>query len=212
MDIKNIREDYVKGNLLIENMHANPFNQFEQWFEEGQTSGQPLPNAVSLATVDASGMPSIRAVLLKAVGNNGFVFFTNYTSAKAKDIGNNPNVALLCFWPTLERQISIRGVAEKITSAETEAYFSHRPYFSQLGAWASHQSQIIPDRDELNKRFESFKKQFSEGQVPCPDFWGGYCVKPITIEFWQGRPNRLHDRLRYKQQHKENWIIERLSP
>lgn len=212
MDIKHLREEYTKNGIKEENMLSNPFEQFSQWFRESQLSEQPLPNAVSLATADKQGTPSIRTVLLKAVNNEGFTFFTNYTSDKSKDITENPHVALLFFWPLLERQVIVKGTAEKVSPEESAAYFASRPYFSQLGAWCSQQSQIIQSRDSLDSAYESLKHRFSEGNVPYPEFWGGYRVRANSIEFWQGRTNRLHDRIKYKKNASNNWVTERQAP
>ena len=212
MDISNIRQEYTKNSLNEADMHANPFMQFKLWFKMGQSSNQTMSNAASLATATKEGIPSVRTILLKKVDENGFVFFTNYTSDKAKEIAENPYVALLFFWPELERQIIVKGIAEKTSFKESQAYFLSRPYNSQLSVWVSRQSKVISGREILDNTYHEFKQNLKQKSMPVPDFWGGYRVKANIIEFWQGRENRLHDRLRYKPISDGKWIIERLSP
>ena len=211
MDLSHVREEYQCGALREEKMPACPLDYFTQWYKEGAQM-QSLENAMSLATVDKTGAPSIRTVLLKKYDATGFVFFTNYGSDKAKDIEANPRIALLFFWPKLERQIIIRGDAKRISVQESERYFCSRPYESQVSAWCSHQSQVIDNREVLNRAFDKAKERFKTKPVPCPNFWGGYRVYPYLMEFWQGRKDRMHDRLRYKRQNEKQWFLQRLSP
>jgi len=211
MDISHIREEYTKYGLRKTDMDPNPLQQFIKWFKQNLALF-PHNNAATLATVNRQGIPSTRIILLKQVDEKGFVFFTNYSSNKAKDIAENPHVSLSFFWSELERQIIIKGVAEKISKEESQEYFHSRPYKSQLGAWASHQSMVISNREVLEKEYLVVEKRFKKDNVPAPDFWGGYRVKANEIEFWQGRKNRLHDRLSYKYLPQEGWILQRLSP
>lgn len=211
MDISHVRQEYTKYGLVKSDMDSNPIQQFIKWFNESSTYSS-LNNMATLATANKQGIPSTRIVLLKKAEENGFVFFTNYNSNKAKDIAENPHVSLLFFWPELERQIVIKGIAEKISQKESAEYFHSRPHSSKLGAWASHQSMIIPNRETLKKEYLAVEKRFQGNDVPAPDFWGGYRIKPNEIEFWQGRENRLHDRLCYRHSTEKGWIIERLSP
>ncbi|MDR3228395.1 MAG: pyridoxamine 5'-phosphate oxidase [Puniceicoccales bacterium] len=214
MDIAYLRTEYAKAGLEQKDLAATPFRQFEVWFKQACEAQLHEPNAMSLATVSADGCPSCRTVLLKVFDEHGFVFFTNYSSKKALDIAANPRATLLFPWLHLERQVQITGTVEKITALESLRYFATRPYGSQLGAWVSHQSQVITTRQLLLKKLDEMKRKFSEGKVPLPDFWGGYRVIPQTVEFWQGRPNRLHDRFQYtRDPNTENgWRIERLAP
>lgn len=215
MDISHLREEYTQAGLQRNNLRTSPFDQFELWFEQAQKARIAEPNAMSLATVSASGMPSLRTVLLKYFDQSGFVFFTNYHSNKARDIADNPHVALMFPWVALERQVVVQGRAEKVSTSESLRYFTRRPHGSQLGAWVSQQSKVITGRKVLEQKLEEMKRKFREGKVPLPDFWGGYRVIPINIEFWQGRPNRLHDRFQYSRPSAGNvsdWQIHRLSP
>ena len=215
MDISHLREEYTQAGLSRDNLKNSPFDQFELWFKQARQAQLAEPNAMSLATVSASGMPSLRTVLLKYFDPSGFVFFTNYSSNKAKDITSNPRVAIMFPWVAIERQVVIQGKAEKISAAESLRYFISRPHGSQLGAWVSQQSSVITGRKVLELKLQEMKRKFREGKVPLPDFWGGYRVVPEKIEFWQGRPNRLHDRFLYTRMSADkssDWQIDRLSP
>ncbi len=213
MDISHLREDYTKAGLDRDSLQDNPFDQFEIWFQQAQEAHLPEPNAMSLATASASGTPSLRTVLLKYFDNSGFVFFTNYSSNKARDITANPQVAVMFPWVALERQVIVQGVAEKISTTESLRYFTSRPKGSQLGAWVSQQSAVISGRKVLELKLDEMKRKFKKGKVPLPDFWGGYRVVPDKIEFWQGRSNRLHDRFQYSRPTMEaEWQIDRLAP
>ena len=209
--ISDIRTEYKKGTLDENDVDKNPFVQFGQWFKEAVTSQIPEVNAMAIATANKQGRPSARTVLLKQFDEKGFVFFTNYESAKAKDIAENPQAALLFFWEHLERQIRIVGTVEKITAAESFEYFRSRPIDSQLGAWASQQSSIISARWLLEKAFGEMLEKFKNGEIPLPLFWGGLRIIPDEFEFWQGRTSRLHDRISYKNNNGV-WSINRLSP
>jgi pyridoxamine 5'-phosphate oxidase len=211
-DLGALRKEYSSRGLDLDNLNPDPIRQFALWFEQARASGLTEPNAMSLATASASGELSVRTVLLKLFDQQGFVFFSNYRSRKAQDIEANAQVALLFPWLDLERQVKIRGRAEKISSAESLKYFLSRPHGSQLGAWVSDQSQVLSSRQVLEMKFQEMKRKFSEGSVPLPDFWGGYRVRPHSIEFWQGRENRLHDRLVYTLQPDGSWPIARLMP
>ncbi len=211
MDISDYRREYNQGGLSREDLDNSPFIQFEKWFKQAMKADVPDASAMSLATVSAAGKPSQRTVLLKLFDEKGFVFFTNYSSQKAKEISENPNVSLLFPWTTLERQIEINGQAEKISTAESLKYFLTRPKGSQIGAWASAQSSPITSRQILESQLQKMKNKFSKGGIPLPDHWGGYRVVPEIIEFWQGGVNRLHDRFEYTR--KDNgWEIKRLQP
>ncbi len=211
MDITNFRKDYTKFGLTRKDLNSNPFEQFNQWFEQAQSAQVEEPNAMSIATVNKNREPSIRTVLLKIFDDKGFVFFTNYNSAKAQDIEQNNSVALLFPWLELERQVRISGKVEKISQAESFAYFTSRPKGSQLGAWISPQSKIIESRDFLKQKLAEMKSKFSSGKIPLPSAWGGYRVVPEKFEFWQGRSSRLHDRFVY-QKEDGKWTIHRLAP
>ena len=194
-----------------EEMNADPVAQFSEWFAQATELGLHEPNAMTLATVDESGMPYQRTVLLKYFDGEGFVFFTNYQSRKAKQMERNPRVGLLFPWITLERQVIVQGSVEKVSTAESLKYFTSRPRESQIGAWVSNQSEVITSRKILMLKLAEIKEKFSHGEIPLPSFWGGYRVRPETIEFWQGGPARLHDRFLYRRDDAA-WKIERLSP
>ena len=209
--LHSIRQDYLLGQLLEEEMHPDPIHQFSIWLNHAIEKGVIEPTAMTLATVDHSGSPSARIVLLKEFSEKGFVFFTNYESQKGRDIAGNQHVALLFFWSSLEQEVRIVGHAEKIAESESDEYFLSRPLESQLAAYASQQSKVIPDRTYLVDRLLAFEKRFSSEEMKRPDNWGGYLVIPEIIEFWQGGAARLHDRIRYSLINEE-WIIERLAP
>jgi len=202
----------MEQGLTREDLDPDPFAQFQRWFTEAVDIGVFEPNAMSLATVDADGQPSLRTVLLKLYDERGFVFFTNYASRKARDIDANRRVALLFPWVSLGRQVKITGSAERIPFTESVAYFTTRPRGSQIGAWASPQSQVITSRSLLEAKVDEMRRRFAEGHVPLPSFWGGYRVAPATLEFWQARDNRLHDRFLYAPDAAGGWQIERLAP
>lgn len=210
--LQEMRKEYSKATLDVNNVSKNPVAQFEKWLGEA-ISGQALePTAMTLSTVTEDGRPSGRIVLLKGIENNQFVFYTNYQSQKGVELLRNPACAITFFWPELERQVRIEGVATKVDEAESQSYFTSRPRSSQIGAWASPQSTIIETRTILDKRVEELEKKFSNDQpIPKPHQWGGYSVTPFEIEFWQGRPSRLHDRIVYYKSG-EAWIIHRLAP
>ena len=208
-DLSNLRKEYLQSGIIKEDLSQNPIEQFSLWFSQAMEADIIEPSAMSLATSDDS--IGIRTVLLKYYDERGFVFFTNYESKKSKQIQNNPQAAILFPWLALERQVKIIGSVEKITKLESFKYFSSRPKDSQLGAWSSRQSSKISSRSVLAEQFASMKKKFSSGEIPLPDFWGGYRVIPKSIEFWQGRENRLHDRFIYELSSGQ-WTISRLSP
>lgn len=212
MDIHQLRKDYQNDALRREMLSANPMVQFEVWFQQACSAQLPEPNAMTLATVGTDNQPSLRTVLLKLYDENGFVFFTNYGSRKAREIAENHQVALLFPWIPLARQVTITGMAEKISTAESARYFASRPRESQLGAWISRQSSILSSRQLLLQELEKMKGKFLKGEIPLPDFWGGYRVIPRTIEFWQGQTSRLHDRFLYSRQADTTWRLERLAP
>ncbi|MDJ0623301.1 MAG: pyridoxamine 5'-phosphate oxidase [Desulfocapsaceae bacterium] len=211
MDISNFRREYLKGGLSRSNLAEDPVQQFTEWFEQARKTDIADPTAMILATVDPSGRPSQRAVLLKYYDSSGYVFFTNYESRKAKEIATNAKVSLLFVWLELERQIMITGDAHKISTAESAKYFMSRPKESQVAAWVSSQSHRLSSRQILMQKFSEMKRKIGEGKVPLPSFWGGYKVVPDEYEFWQGRKNRLHDRFHYIR-NKDGWKIERLAP
>ena len=197
---------------MIEELESDPIVQFEKWFREAWDENYPMPHAMSLATASAEGLPTVRTVLLKGYDSNGFVFFTNYGSRKAKQISNNPQAALLFPWVRLGRQVTVAGRVEKISKSESVQYFLSRPRGSQLSAWASAQSTVISSRAILESAFATVKRRFADGEVPLPDFWGGYRVDPDSIEFWQNRKDRLHDRFLYNRGENGAWRIDRLTP
>jgi pyridoxamine 5'-phosphate oxidase len=207
-----LRAQWMASGLTRSGLESDPFRQFEIWYGQAIDSGIPEPNGFSLATVDAQGQPWLRTVLLKIYDRQGFVFFTNYDSRKAGQIAGNPRVAMLFPWVGLARQVKITGRAERIPMAESMKYFTTRPRGSQIGAWASPQSQVISSRSLLEAKVDEIKRKFAQGEVPLPSFWGGYRVRPESIEFWQGRENRLHDRFIYRRVEEDGWHIERLAP
>ncbi|MES2475830.1 MAG: pyridoxamine 5'-phosphate oxidase [Verrucomicrobiota bacterium] len=212
MDLAAFRKEYSDRGMTREDMNADPIAQFATWFSHATELGLHEPNAMTLATVDATGMPYQRTVLLKYFDADGFVFFTNYHSRKARQLEENPRASLLFPWITLERQVIIQGTVEKISTAESLKYFVQRPRESQIGAWVSNQSEVITSRKLLMQKLAEIKEKFTAGEVPLPSFWGGYRVKPTMIEFWQGGPARLHDRFLYTHTEDTSWQIDRLSP
>ena len=211
MKIEDIRREYGRDILDVETVDPDPVNQFRVWFKDAMDSEMLEPNAMILATTGTNLQPTTRTVLLKAFDKNGFVFYTNYESRKSKQITENSKVSLLFPWFKLERQLIIQGTASKISKAESLKYFMSRPLGSQLGAWVSKQSSIISSRNLLDMKLREMKQKFKEGKVPLPEFWGGYRVAAHTFEFWQGQPNRLHDRIQYTRDG-DHWKIERLAP
>jgi pyridoxamine 5'-phosphate oxidase len=213
VDVSALRQEYSSGELHRADLDPNPLGQFARWFARAcECDAIVEPNAMTLATADKSGAVSARTVLLKDFDAEGFRFFTNYESDKAHDIAANPQVALLFHWPPFERQIAIRGIAEKVSREESADYFYKRPFASRIGALASDQSQVVAARADLEASFAGLKKQYADSDVPLPENWGGYLVRPTAFEFWQGRRSRLHDRFRYTPQADKSWLIERLAP
>lgn len=210
-----LRRAYAARGLAEQDLAPDPFNQFERWFTEVKSTGGALvePNAMVIATADAGGRPSVRSVLLKAYDERGFVFYTNYLSRKGRELAANPRVSLVFPWYAMERQVIVCGDAERTAREESEAYFATRPHGSRLGAWASgEQSAVVPSRAVLDQRYDELQERWPEGaDVPLPDFWGGFRVVPSTVEFWQGRGDRMHDRLRYVRTPR-GWTVERLAP
>jgi pyridoxamine 5'-phosphate oxidase len=235
MAIADLRREYNLTGLRRKDLESDPIAQFKKWFDQATgarrsgrvmkflvrlykrlvmiSGAEPMDeNAMTLSTVDKAGRPSARVVLLKGVDPRGFIFYTNYDSHKGRELADNPNAALTFFWPGLERQVRIAGQVEKLPTAESEAYFTSRPRGSRLGAWASSQSEIVADRAFLERKWQEFEEKYPGDHVPMPPFWGGFVLRPERMEFWQGRPNRLHDRFRYTRQPDGTWQIDRLSP
>lgn len=212
-DIGNLRKDYGADTLELGDVNKDPLVQFGNWFEEALAAGVPEPNAMTLATATADGAPAARIVLLKGVDEQGFVFYTNYHSRKGEALAQNPRAALVFLWHGLQRQVRVEGQVEKVSAEESEEYFQSRPKGSQIGAWASPQSQAITEREELERKVAELEKQYAKAEyLPLPPNWGGFRVRPTLIEFWQGRSNRLHDRIQYTLQAEGSWKIERLAP
>ena len=210
--VANLRQDYTKDGLREIDLETNPFKQFKTWFDQALNAQLPEPNAMTLATSTMEGKPSARMVLLKDFSDRGFVFYTNYLSHKGQELATNPQAALVFWWAQLERQVRIEGKVCQISPQESDEYFHSRPINSQLGAWVSNQSQIVNSREVLEQRQEELIVQYEGQIIPRPPHWGGFRVVPTEIEFWQGRPSRLHDRLLYRLQDNNKWLIERLSP
>jgi pyridoxamine 5'-phosphate oxidase len=208
--LQDLRKDYALGGLLEEELEADPFSQFRLWFQQAQEAKGHEPNAMTVATCGADGEPAARTVLLKAL-DHGFIFYTNYESGKGSDLAENPRAELLFFWPEVERQVRIHGTVERLTREESAAYFHSRPRGNQLGAAVSPQSRVVPSRQALEEQFAALDASIGDGEVPLPDYWGGYRVIPTWVEFWQGRRSRLHDRLRFVRAD-DGWRVERLAP
>jgi pyridoxamine 5'-phosphate oxidase len=212
-DLHNYRKSYEKSELLETSIPEDPINLFNRWFHEVEDfGGVDEVNAMTVATIGLDGFPKSRVVLLKKFNEEGFIFYTNYDSEKGKAILNNPNICLSFFWHSMERQVIIKGIAEKTPENISDNYFASRPDGSKLGAMVSAQSEVIPNRDYLEENLKKLEQEFEGKEIPRPAFWGGFLVRPVEVEFWQGRPNRLHDRIRYKLSENYDWKIERLSP
>jgi pyridoxamine 5'-phosphate oxidase len=211
MNIADLRKDYLLAGLREQDVDPDPIRQFDVWFQQALASNLTDANAMTLATASPNGRPSARVVLLKDFDERGFVFYTNYDSRKGRELLENPYAAVVFYWAEMERQVRIEGITEQVTREESEAYFRSRPEMSRLGAWASHQSQVIPDRETLEQKVRELNEQYSQGDIPLPPHWGGYRLIPDRIEFWQGRASRLHDRILYVHQG-ERWTMQRLSP
>lgn len=212
MSIADLRKEYSLTGLKESDLAKDPFRQFDKWFREAEAGKINEPNAMTLATATRDGRPSSRIVLLKEVDGRGFVFYTNYESHKGHELDTNPYASLVFPWIAMERQVIINGAVTKVSREEAAAYFHSRPLASQLGAWASHQSAIISSRAALDENMKAVEKKYAGQVVPLPPYWGGYRLAPESVEFWQGRRSRLHDRLRYRREADGNWVIERLSP
>ncbi|MBA3346487.1 MAG: pyridoxamine 5'-phosphate oxidase [Gemmatimonadales bacterium] len=212
MSIADLRREYARARLDEAEVSPDPITEFARWFAEAQEAQVPEPNAMTLATATAAGAPSARIVLLKAFDERGFVFFSDYRSRKGAELEGNPRAALVLYWGELERQVRIAGTVSLTSREDSELYFRTRPLGSRLGAWASHQSQVITGREVLEERLREVESRFADAEVPLPPYWGGYRVEPEAIEFWQGRQSRLHDRIRYARAGDGSWKVERLSP
>ena len=211
MTLADLRKDYSLAGLVEKDLARDPFQQFEKWFQEAEAAKIPEPNAMTLATATREGRPSARTMLLKGVDGRGFVFFSNYESRKGRELVANPSATLLLPWLLLERQVVIEGPVKKVPREESETYFHSRPRASQLGAWISQQSSVIAGRSVLEDGMKMIEQKYAGREVPLPPHWGGWRLMPESVEFWQGRRSRLHDRLRYRRE-KDEWIIERLAP
>ncbi len=211
VNIADIREGYEREGLRKDEMLENPIAQFDAWMQEAIEAQLSQPNACTLATATKDGRPSARIILLKNTSADGFVFYTNYDGRKGKELQENPFAALVFLWPSLSRQVRVNGRVDKVDGATSDAYFKSRPRGSKLGAWASPQSEVVVDRDVLESSLRKYETKFSDQEIPRPPHWGGFCLIPDSVEFWQGRPSRLHDRLQYKR-NESVWTIERLAP
>lgn len=207
-----LRQEYALSALRKAEVDPDPIKQFQRWLQQAIDGGLPEPNAMIVATADSAGQPYARTMLLKECDANGFVFFSNYHSAKGQQLAANPRAALVFLWLELQRQVRIEGTVTRISRAESNAYFCTRPRESRLGALASHQSQVVANRQLLDDRFQQLAAQYSGEEIPMPEYWGGYRVQPHLLEFWQGRQGRMHDRLRYRLQQSQTWCLERLEP
>jgi pyridoxamine 5'-phosphate oxidase len=212
MTLADLRKDYSLAGITEKQLARDPFRQFEKWFQEAEAAKLPEPNAMVLATASRDGRPSARTVLLKGLDGRGFVFYSNYESRKGRELEGNPRATLAFPWFAVERQVIVEGVVAKLAREECEAYFHSRPRLSQLSAWVSQQSSIIPGREVLEENLRTLDKKYAGGEVPLPPNWGGWRLAPETVEFWQGRRNRLHDRLRYRREKDGSWLVERLAP
>lgn len=212
MNLADLRKDYTLAGLAEKDLARDPFRQFEKWFQEAEAAKLAEPNAMTLATASPDGRPSARTVLLKGLDGRGFVFYSNYESRKGRELALNARVALVFPWIALERQVLIEGTVTTVAREESAAYFHSRPRASQLGAWVAQQSSVIPGRATLEEAMKALEKKHAGAEIPLPPNWGGYRVAPETIEFWQGRRSRLHDRLRYRRDKEGSWLVERLSP
>src|SRR5688500_18263224 len=212
MSIADIRKDYQLRSLSETDVDPDPLKQFQHWWQDALNAKIDEVNAMTLATASADGVPSARILLLKGLTSTGFVFFTNYNSFKGQQLAENPRACLVFFWKEVERQVRVTGLTERLSNEDNDEYFNSRPEGSRIGAWASPQSQVIENREWLENNTLKYQQQFSNQPVKRPPHWGGYVVKPISIEFWQGRPSRLHDRIQYTLSETGSWIIERLAP
>ena len=212
MSLAEMRKDYGLTGLLEKNLAKNPFRQFEQWFQEAEAAKLTEPNAMTLATTGRDGRPSARTVLLKGVDGRGFVFYTNYESRKGRELEGNARATLLFPWVAMERQVTVEGPVARVSREESAAYFHSRPRASQLAAWASPQSTVVAGRAVIEESYRVIEKKYEGREVPLPPNWGGFRLAPETVEFWQGRRSRLHDRLRYRRETGGDWVVERLAP
>lgn len=211
LNLADLRREYTLAGLRRSTLESDPLAQFAKWFQQAKSGGVAEPNAMTLATANKLGQPSARIVLLKAVDDRGFSFYTNYESRKGLELSENPHAALNFFWPELERQVGIRGTCTRLSREESEEYFQVRPMGNRMSAWVSRQTEVIPDHAELEERLREVEEKYGAGEVPMPPYWGGFVLQPTEIEFWQGRPNRLHDRFLYTRDG-SSWRIDRLSP
>ncbi|HZF10439.1 MAG TPA: pyridoxamine 5'-phosphate oxidase [Thermoanaerobaculia bacterium] len=212
MDLSDLRREYEQGGLAEGDLAADPIEQFRIWFAQALAVDAKDANAMTLATADREGRPSARIVLLKGIDERGFVFFTNYESEKARELAENPRAALVFYWPLLDRQVRVEGEVTRTSREESAAYFASRPLGARLGAWASRQSRPLRGREELEQALAQVEARYEGGEVPLPDFWGGYRLAPSAVELWQGRPSRLHDRFRYERSPEGSWRVARLFP